>query len=79
MASQKIDELQLQIGSDASDAIRQLGNLASALNIAADAASRLGTASGNLQRFANGLDRIANANFNKAVDGLTRLDRKSVV
>jgi len=73
MASQKIDELQLQIGSDASDAIRQLGNLASALNIAADAASRLGTASGNLQRFANGLDRIANANFNKAVDGLTRL------
>ena len=51
--AERIDELQLQIGSDASDAIRQLGNLATALNIAAASASKLGGASGDLQRFAS--------------------------
>lgn len=75
MASQKIDELQLQIGSDASDAIRQLGNLATALNIAATSASRLGGASGDLQRFASGIDRIGGVNFGKAIDNLTKLSR----
>ena len=77
MASQKqkIDELQLQIGSDASDAIRQLGNLATALNIAAASASKLGGASGDLQRFASGIDRLGGANFGKAIDNLTKLSR----
>ena len=75
MASQKIDELQLQIGSDASDAIRQLGNLATTLNIAAASASKLGGASGDLQRFASGIDRLGGANFGKAIDNLTKLSR----
>ena len=75
MASNTIDELQLQIGSDATEAIRQLGNLSAALNIAAESAGRLGSASSNLQKFASGIERIGNANFSRAIDNLTKLSR----
>lgn len=75
MASNTIDELQLQIGSDATEAIRQLGNLSAALNIAAESAGRLGSASTNLQKFASGIERIGSANFSRAIDNLTKLSR----
>ena len=75
MASQKIDELQIQIGSDASDAIRQLGNLATALNIASSAAARLGSMSGALKSFSHGIENLTRADLNGAIDNLTKLSR----
>lgn len=75
MASQKIDELQIQIGSDASDAIRQLGNLATALNIASAAASKLGGMSGALKSFSHGIENLTRADLSGAIDNLTKLSR----
>lgn len=75
MASQKIDELQIQIGSDANDAIRQLGNLATALNIASAAASKLGGMSGALKSFSHGIESLTRADLSGAIDNLTKLSR----
>lgn len=74
MASQKIDELQIQIGSDASDAIRQLGNLAGALNGAATAASRLTSATGSLNGFANAISKLAGADAKTAAGNVKTLN-----
>ena len=74
MASQKIDELQIQIGSDASDAIRQLGNLAGALNTAATAASRLTTATGSLNGFASSISKLAGADAKNAATNIKTLN-----
>ena len=75
MASTKIDELQLQISSDASTAIGQLNDLATALDNAAASAASLSRANGALNVFAIGLERIAGANLTRAVENLTALSK----
>lgn len=75
MASQKIDELQIQIGSDASGAIRQLGDLAAALNTASAAAAKLGGMSGALESFSHGIESITRHDLSGAIDNLTKLSR----
>ena len=75
MASQKIDELQIQIGSDASDAIRQLNNLAGALNTAATAATRLTSATGSLNGFASAISKLASADAQTAVTNIKALNK----
>ena len=75
MASTKIDELQLKIGSDASDAIKQLGSLSNALEKAAGAASKLASATGSMNSFTDSVSKIAGADFDTAVGNLRRLNR----
>lgn len=73
MASSKIDELQIQISSDASTAITQLNNLADALDRAASSATSLSRANGDLNNFASGLERIAGVNLTSAIANLKEL------
>lgn len=73
--AERIDELQLLIGSDATRAIEQLGNLADALDNAASHARKLSSATAMLSSFSVGLSRIANTNLDKAINGLERLAR----
>lgn len=75
MASQKIDELQIQIGSDASVAIQQLTNLASALTRASTAASTLSAATGSLNGFTNAISKLAGADAQTAVSNIKELNR----
>lgn len=71
----QIDELQLKIGSDASSAIRQLGDLSTALSSAASAARGLAGATGFLGHFGEALSRITNINMDKTIRGLETLSR----
>ena len=75
MASQKIDELQLKIGSDASSAIRQLSNLANALKTAADSASGLTNTANAIDNLTGSVARLASGDFDNAVKNLRRLNR----
>ena len=74
MASQKIDELQINIGSDATSAINQLNNLATALNGAAEAASRLSSATGTLNGFASAISKIASTDAKTASTNIKMLN-----
>ena len=71
--SQKIDELQLNIGSDASAAIRQLDELSAALGNAASAARGLASGTSFLLHFGNALSKISNINMTKTIEGLDKL------
>ena len=71
----RIDELQLLIGSDASKAIEQLNALAGALDTAASSTRKLSGATGFLSSFSVGLQRIANTNLDKAISNLERLSK----
>ena len=71
----RIDELQLLIGSDASKAIEQLNALAGALDTAASSTRKLSGATGFLSSFSVGLQRIANTNLDKAIGNLERLSK----
>lgn len=73
--AERIDELQLLIGSDASKAIEQLGSLASALDTAASSTRKLAGATGFLSSFSAGLSRIANTNLDRTISNLERLSR----
>lgn len=73
--AERIDELQLLIGSDASKAIEQLGSLASALDTAASSTRKLAGATGFLSSFCAGLSRIANTNLDRTISNLERLSR----
>lgn len=73
--AERIDELQLLIGSDASRAIEQLGALAGALDTAASSTRKLAGATGFLSSFSVGLSRIANTNLDRAISGLERLSK----
>lgn len=73
--AQKVDELQLQINSDASSAIESLENLARKLESASDSAKSFVNSANSLKALANGLNKIAGVNFNSAISGLTRLSR----
>jgi len=73
--AERIDELQLLIGSDASKAIEQLGSLAKALDTAASSASRMAGATKTISSFSVGLSRIANTNLDKAISNLERLSK----
>ena len=73
--AERIDELQLLIGSDASRAIEQLGALAGALDTAASSTRKLAGATGYLSSFSVGLSRIANTNLDRAISGLERLSK----
>ena len=73
--AQKVDELQLQITSDASSAIDSLRNLASELESASQSAKSFVNSANSLKALANGLNKIAGVNFHNAIDGLTRLSR----
>lgn len=70
---QQIDELQLKIGSDASAAIRQLGDLSAALGSAASAARGLAGATSFLSNFGSALTRISNTNLDKTIGNLDKL------
>lgn len=70
---QQIDELQLKIGSDASAAIRQLGDLSAALGSAASAARGLAGATSFLSNFGSALTRISNTNLDKTISNLDKL------
>ena len=72
---QQIDELQLKIGSDASAAIRQLGDLSAALDKAATAASGLASANSALSGFGQELTKIQNVNINDTIKSLRRLSK----
>lgn len=73
--AQKVDELQLQINSDASSAIDSLERLASKLESASASAKSFVNSANSLKALANGLNKIAGVNFNSAISGLTRLSR----
>ena len=73
--AQKVDELQLQINSDASSAIDSLERLASKLESASASAKSFVNSANSLKALANGLNKIAGVNFHNAIDGLTRLSR----
>lgn len=73
--AQKVDELQLQITSDASSAISNLERMATALDKAATSAKGFAQSANNLKQLANGLQKIAGVNFNSAINGLTRLSK----
>ena len=73
--AQKVDELQLQIISDASAAIESLESLARSLESASTSAKSFVNSANSLKALANGLTKIAGVNFNNAINGLTRLSR----
>ena len=73
--AQKVDELQLQINSDASSAIDSLERLASKLESASASAKSFVNSANSLKALANGLNKIAGVNFSSAINGLTRLSR----
>lgn len=73
--AQKVDELQLQISSDASSAIASLENLARNLESASASAKSFVNSANSLKALANGLNKIAGVNFNSAINGLTRLSK----
>ena len=73
--AERIDELQLLIGSDASSAIRQLGNLAGALDNAAFSARKLSSATGFTNHFVGALTKLSSVNLNRTIDGLEKLSR----
>lgn len=73
--AERIDELQLLIGSDASSAIRQLGNLAGALDNAASSARKLSGATGFANHFVGALSKLSSINLNRTIDGLEKLSR----
>lgn len=73
--AQKVDELQLQISSDASSAIASLENLARNLESASASAKSFVNSANSLKALANGLNKIAGVNFNSAISGLTRLSK----
>lgn len=73
--AQKVDELQLQISSDASSAIASLENLARNLESASASAKSFVNSANSLKALANGLNKIAGVNFNSAISGLTRLSQ----
>lgn len=73
--AQKVDELQLQISSDASSAISSLENLARNLESASASAKSFVNSANSLKALANGLNKIAGVNFNSAISGLTRLSK----
>lgn len=73
--AQKVDELQLQINSDASSAIDSLERLASKLESASASAKSFVNSANSLKALANGLNKIASVNFNSAISGLTRLSK----
>ena len=73
--AQKVDELQLQINSDASSAIDSLERLASKLESASASAKSFVNSANSLKALANGLNKIAGVNFNSAISGLTRLSK----
>lgn len=73
--AQKVDELQLQINSDASSAIESLENLARKLESASDSAKSFVNSANSLKALANGLNKIAGVNFSSAISGLTRLSK----
>ena len=73
--AERIDELQLLIGSDASKAIQQLGDLASALDKAANSASGLSGATSALNGLNSALSGIGSATTTRAVDNLKELSR----
>lgn len=73
--AQKVDELQLQINSDASSAIESLDRLASKLESASASAKSFVNSANSLKALANGLNKIAGVNFNSAISGLTRLSK----
>ena len=73
--AERIDELQLLIGSDASSAIRQLGNLAGALDNAATSARKLSGATGFATHFTSALSKLSSINLNRTIDGLEKLSR----
>ena len=72
---QKIDELQLDIGSDASGAIRQLESLSAALSTAASNARQLASGTSFLLHFGNALSKISSINMDKTIAGLEKLQR----
>ena len=71
--AERIDELQLLIGSDASDAIKQLGNLATALDNTASSANNLKNATGQLGKLSSNLSQLSNVNLGNTVDQLKSL------
>lgn len=73
--AQKVDELQLQIISDASAAIESLEALARSLESASTSAKSFVNSANSLKALANGLTKIAGVNFNSAINGLTRLSK----
>lgn len=73
--AQKVDELQLQITSNASSAIQSLDELTSKLQSASDSAKSFVNSANSLKALANGLNKIAGVNFNSAISGLTRLSK----
>lgn len=73
--SKKVDELQIQISSDARVAISQLNSLATALDNTAAAASRLASATGSLNSFASAISKIANADTQTAVSNIKSLNK----
>jgi len=73
--AERIDELQLFIGSDASDAIRQLGNLADALEKASTSASSLKGATDQLGAFDTKLERLHGIDLTKQINQLRSLSQ----
>ena len=73
--AERIDELQLLIGSDASSAIRQLGNLAGALDSAAASARKLSSATGFASHFVDSLNKLSHVNLDRTLSNLERLSR----
>lgn len=73
--AERIDELQLLIGSDASSAIRQLGNLAGALDNAATSARKLSSATGFANHFVGALSKLSSVNLDRTINNLERLSR----
>lgn len=74
MASQKIDELQINIGSDATRAIDQLNNLSAALTLTAASASRLARATSSLDGFTNAISRLASTDAKTAASNIRTLN-----
>ena len=73
--AERIDELQLLIGSDASSAIRQLGNLAGALDNAATSARKLSSATGFANHFVGALNKLSSINLDRTIGNLERLSK----
>lgn len=75
MPSQNIDELKLQISSDATKAITQLSKLATALDTAASSASGLNDTANAIDGLTGSVARLASGDFDSAIRNLRNLNR----
>ena len=73
--AERIDELQLGIGSDATKAIEQLSRLSEALSGTADQAQRLASHSAGVNSFVSSIKNLSGTKWKPIINNLTKLSQ----